>query len=328
MISAYQLEQIKLGYDNGYQLDIPKLEIPSGSCTALLGDNGAGKSTLLNILAFLHQPNSGKIVFFDDVVNARVSRKQRNRIGVVGQQPYLLKGSVYDNTQLPLKLQAVAPSQHKNMIEQALYRVGLADYANQPVSTLSGGQHKRVAIARAIVHQPDVLLLDEPFSHLDQHHIQLLEDIIQAEKKRRTVIFSTHNRLQAMVLADTSINLVNGQITQVPLLNLFHGSFSENLFNTGKLVIHAHSDKANVRHIAIDPREIIVSTLPLTDTSMLNNFEGRLTTVTEEAGAIRLCIECGERFHAIITPESLHKLKLTMGNTVWISFKATAVTLF
>ena len=93
-------------------------------------------------------------------------------------------------------------------------------------------------------------------------------------------------------------------------------------------MVHVAENKSEARHIAIDPREIIISDQPLEHTSMLNRFQGRLIQIAEETGHIRLLVDCGERFHAIITPTSLNKLALQLGDTVWLSFKASAVSIF
>jgi len=205
----------------------------------------------------------------------------------------------------------------------------LSHLADQAATTLSGGELKRVAIARAIAYQPDILLLDEPFSHLDQRHIQQLEDSINnfSQESGKTVIFSTHDRFQAQALANTAINLVAGYITDAPLLNLFHGQLSLQRFNTGKIEVHVTTPLTYARHIAVDPREIIVSLQPL-HSSMRNNFEGRLTLIAEEGSAIRLSIDCDERFHVLISPEALMSLHLSLGDAIWLGFKSTAVTVF
>jgi tungstate transport system ATP-binding protein len=93
------------------------------------------------------------------------------------------------------------------------------------------------------------------------------------------------------------------------------------------MMIHVTSELTNARHLAVDPREIIVSPQPL-QSSMRNSFSGRLTLIAEEGNAIRLTIECAERFHVIISSEALISLNLSLGDTVWLSFKSTAVTVF
>ena len=329
-MSAYQLNDIEVRYGQTKALEISSLALATNQSTALLGENGAGKSTLMHLLAFIQKPDAGLIHFQGEAVKDTLSSQQRQKIGFVSQQPYLLTGSIRDNLKLALKLQHIPRHLHQPFIDEALTIVNLTDLSDQDAATLSGGELKRAAIARAIVYQPDILLLDEPFSHLDQRHIRQLEKTIQlfAQKSGKTVVFSTHDRLQAMAIANNSVNLVSGRVTSAPLLNLYHGHCHQQQFNTGQIVVHVPENKPEARHIAIDPREIIISDQPLEHTSMLNRFQGRLIQIAEETGHIRLLVDCGERFHAIITPTSLNKLALQLGDTVWLSFKASAVSIF
>jgi tungstate transport system ATP-binding protein len=329
MTTAYELNNIKVLHNNVCILNIAKLRITSGKCIALLGENGAGKSTLMNLLAFTAKANQGTIKLFEQVIVNNLKPKQRRRIAMVSQQPYLLSGTVRDNINLALKLQGIDRAQHASLIEKTLQQLNLSHLAEQAAQTLSGGELKRVAIARAIVYDPDILLLDEPFSHLDQRHVKQLEAAIQsfANKPNKTVIFSTHDHPQGLAIADETLNLHAGKITAAPLLNLFHGSLKQHDFDTGKLVIHVNSDLSNANHIAIDPHEIIISHQAL-DSSMRNCFKGRVILIAQETNTIRLTIDCGEAFQAIISPESLKHLDLAIADTVWLSFKSTAVTVF
>jgi len=329
MTAAYKLNKIKVFHQQQCSLDIPQLTIAANQCIALLGDNGAGKSTLLNLLAYLNQPSEGELQLMGHAIKSGLSSPQRKTIGYVDQQPFLLSGSISDNITLALKLQGIPSAQRPQRVAQALQQVNLNHLASQSAATLSGGELKRAAIARAIAHEPQILLLDEPFSHLDQSHIQQLELIIEnlAAQKGKTVIFSTHDRLQGAALANTTINLIQGKITKSPLLNVFHGQLNDKIFNTGKLSIQTTGQQKKANHVAIDPHEIIISTEVL-DSSMRNHFSGRLTTISEEAGTIHLTIDCQERFYAIISPESLQMLRLSIGNNLFLSFKSTAVSLF
>jgi tungstate transport system ATP-binding protein len=328
MTNAYQLDRIEVFYQQKCALDLPHLIIPNQQCVALLGDNGAGKSTLLNLLAFLNPPSKGQIKLSGQKIKSTLSPDQRRSIGYVNQQPFLLTGSVSTNIELALKLQGIPASQRPQRIADALRQVNLSHLAKQTASTLSGGELKRAAIARAIAHDPAILLLDEPFSHLDQNHIQQLETVIEqlAAQKDKTIVFSTHDRLQGAALADTTINLIKGRVTKSPLLNVFHGQLNQHLFDTGNIKIHTTSQQ-QASHIAIDPNEIIISNSELSS-SMRNHFTGRLTAVAEEAGTIHLTIDCGERFYAIISPEALDELGLSIGKSVCLSFKSTAVSIF
>lgn len=327
MTTCYQLNDVKMYYGSHCALDIPALTIEHGHTLAILGQNGAGKSTLLSLLALLSKPANGALSLFGEATNS-ITRRQRQRIGLVAQQPYLLPGSVRDNIALALRCQQIAKSEQSQRIEQALNAVNLTHLANHDAATLSGGELKRAALARVLAYQPDILLLDEPFSHLDSQHIRQLEDLIQQlSNDQRTVIFTTHDRMQAYALASQHIHLLNGRLTETPLLNLFHGRFREDCFDTGKLKLYANPAQTNARHIAIDPREIIISRHPDKDSSARNQLQGRLIQIAEEGSEVRLTIDCGEAFQVIISPPSLQQLQLQLGDMLWLSFKASAVAL-
>ncbi|NQY27645.1 MAG: ATP-binding cassette domain-containing protein [Piscirickettsiaceae bacterium] len=327
--SAYQLSKIKVFREQRCVLDIPELNLPKNQCISLLGDNGAGKSTLLELLAFVSKPSEGQIKLVGQEIGNDLTPSQRQSIAYVAQHPYLLSGSVFDNIQLALTLQGIKAKHHPRLIKQALEHVNSGQLIEQQVNTLSGGELKRVAIARAISYEPDILLLDEPFSHLDQTHFQQLETILQqlSQQENKTIIFSTHNRFQGLALAESSINLVEGKLTSNPLVNIFHGHLSNELFDTGKLKIHTNNQSNQARHIAINPSEIIISSQEL-QSSMRNKFLGRLILIAEEGIAIRLSIDCGELFQVIISPDALSELNLSIGNKLWLSFKSTAVNVF
>ena len=328
-MTAYTLKNIQVNYANQCALDIPNLDIPTGKITTLLGSNGAGKSSLIRLLAFIQSPQQGQISFFQQAVKSIPSSEQRKQIGYVAQNPYLLKGSVLDNVLLALALQKVEHGNRYDLAQNALSQVGLAELQHQACDTLSGGQLKQAAIARAIAYQPDVLLLDEPFSHLDQQNNQLLENIIHnyAWQQNKTVIFSTHHQSQGLSIADNTICLINGKLGANPLINLFHGSVINKQFSTGNIDINIAENNPSARHLVIDPREIIISNQPL-HSSMQNNFSGRLTSITEESNNIRVTIDCSDRFHAIITHQALKSLQLSVGDTIWLGFKSTAIQIF
>ncbi len=329
MTAAYELNNIRVEHDRHCVLDISKLTLPAGKAIALLGDNGAGKSTLFDLLAFIKRPTQGEIILQGNRVKTSLSVSQRQNIAYVSQHPLLLSGTVSDNIRLALKLQNIPAENHAKLERDALNSVNLTHLADHPASQLSGGEARRAAIARAICYQPDIILLDEPFSHLDQSHVKQLESIISniANDPRKTVIFSTHDRIQGAALSDMTINLVNGKSTKSPLLNLYSGKITQHTFDTGLIRIHCTDSIKNPSHIAIHPNEIIVSHKPL-ESSMRNQFSGRLTAIKQKQQQIQLSIDCGEVFHVIITPESLTELNLNIGSSLWISFKSNAVTLF
>ena len=127
---AFQLDNIKVRYNGELALDIEQLNIPANECMAVLGENGAGKSTLFHLLALLQKPDSGDISVLGDKITDSQA-KQRQKIGLVPQHPYMLPGTVKDNIRLALKLQKVDKARHTSQLQQALETVNLIQLADQ-----------------------------------------------------------------------------------------------------------------------------------------------------------------------------------------------------
>jgi NitT/TauT family transport system ATP-binding protein len=185
-------------------LDGLSLEILPGSFTAIIGPNGCGKSTLLRLFAGLLQPTGGSVVLGDGAT-ATPPRAGDGRAGLAFQQPRLLPWlTALDNVALPLALDGVAAGERAARAELALQRVGIAHAAGLRPRELSGGMAQRAGLARALVSDPPLLLLDEPFSALDA----LTREAFDAELQRlwmerpRTMVLVTHSVSEAIRLAD------------------------------------------------------------------------------------------------------------------------------
>ncbi|MCK5831816.1 MAG: ABC transporter ATP-binding protein [Methylococcales bacterium] len=217
MTALYHLNHIQFTYTKKTVLDIEKLEIKANTITALLGNNGAGKSTLLKILAFLESPSQGQITYKNEISTVASLLSLRKQIVLVAQKPYLLRGTVLDNVLLGLKFRSISTKLAIKQATEALELVGLSTFLDRQVAELSGGEAQKVALARALALQPKVLLLDEPFSHLDQKSIKHLSKLIAtfSNHKGRSVIFSTHDQLHATTLANKTICLLSGQCVEM-----------------------------------------------------------------------------------------------------------------
>ena len=176
------------------------LEVPAGSFTVLIGPNGCGKSTLLRLVAGLLRQSSGSVL-----VGGAPPRAGDGRVGLAFQQPRLVPWrSTLDNVALPLEIAGIAPAERRARAADALQRVGLASAATLRPRELSGGMAQRAALARALIGDPAVLLLDEPFSALDALTRETFDRELQAlwQERRRTVILVTHSVSEAITLAD------------------------------------------------------------------------------------------------------------------------------
>lgn len=219
MTKLYSLHQVQFTYAKKPVLDIDHLEIESNSITAILGNNGAGKSTLLKVLALLETPQHGFLKFKGKDLSPSCLLTIRRRVIFIAQKPYLLHGTVMDNVVLGLKFRGLSKKMAKKEALKALEKVGVCSFANRLVTDLSGGEAQKVALARAFALKPEVLLLDEAFSHLDQESTSQFSQLIKsfANSEGRSVVFSTHDQDYANSIADKLITLVAGKLNLQPL---------------------------------------------------------------------------------------------------------------
>jgi len=322
---AYQLSGVQFNYGTTPALSIPDLTIAAGKITTLIGANGSGKSTLLKVLALLAQPAQGRVAFFGQTP----SEQARRQIALLPQRPYLFRGSVAHNLQLALKFQRVPRALWCARVSEALKQLDICHLHDQSANRLSGGEAQKVALARAIIGTPEVLLMDEPFSYLDQDSSTMLMRFMRdyQQDRQATLVFSTHDRLQGMALADEVISLVAGRPVQSPLINVFHGIQEKQCFKTGNMTIYLSDGAGPGRHVSIDPKEIVVSRQALVS-SMRNQVQGRIKAIGEASGNILVTVEAGEVFQAMITHHALQDMVLSIGDEVWLSFKSNSVLVF
>ena len=215
MSAHYHLRKIKFAYKDHTILDIEDQIFVAGKTTALIGTNGAGKSTLLSLLTFIIQAQTGAIEFCGEKVTPKNQHRLRKKIGLVQQNPYLINGNVTDNIKLGLKIHKIKPLEREKRLQEMLQKFQLQAIADHPARTLSGGEIQKTVLARTLALQPQVILLDEPFTHLDKAFISEFEKIINLlRQQNRTIIFTTHNHQQAERLADHTYSLAAGKLTK------------------------------------------------------------------------------------------------------------------
>jgi NitT/TauT family transport system ATP-binding protein len=202
---AVRLRAVTKVYDNGVKALGPlDLDVEKGEFISLLGPSGCGKSTALRLIAGLNAPTSGTVQVARRAGEARTGHS----IGFVFQEPTLMPwASVKENVRLPLKL-AHAPAAGANArVGEALAQVGLAEFAEAFPRELSGGMKMRVSLARALVTDPDILLMDEPFAALDEiTRFRLNNDLLALWRNlRKTVIFVTHSVFESVYLSQRVI---------------------------------------------------------------------------------------------------------------------------
>jgi len=198
-------------------LKIDSLEIHRGETLAVVGPNGSGKSTLLLALARLLKPASGEVVFDGKSLSRLDDLEYRRKISFVFQDPLLLDMTVEQNIALGLKFRKTPKEEVHPRVWKWIKHLGIESLAKRRAGQLSGGEAQRVSLARAFVLEPELLLLDEPFSSLDPPtRAKMLEDLsaLLAED-HRTAVFVTHNLNEAAKLSHRIAVIVGGMLRQV-----------------------------------------------------------------------------------------------------------------
>ena len=216
MAVAVELTHVTKAFGTTLAVNDVSLEIENGEFFFLLGPSGCGKSTFLRIVAGFYKPDTGELRFDDTVMND-VPPHQRNT-GMVFQNyalwPHM---SVAENIEYGLTLRKLEKSERQEKITRALEMVQMEDFRDRAVNTLSGGQQQRIALARALVIEPSVLLLDEPISNLDAALRQQMRDEIKQihDRTNITMFYVTHDQVDALSMADRMAIMQDGVIIQV-----------------------------------------------------------------------------------------------------------------
>ena len=216
MAVAVELTHVTKAFGTTLAVNDVSLEIENGEFFFLLGPSGCGKSTFLRIVAGFYKPDTGELRFDDTVMND-VPPHQRNT-GMVFQNyalwPHM---SVAENIEYGLTLRKLEKAERNEKIVRALEMVQMENFRDRAVNTLSGGQQQRIALARALVIEPSVLLLDEPISNLDAALRQQMRDEIKQihDRTNITMFYVTHDQVDALSMADRMAIMQDGVIIQV-----------------------------------------------------------------------------------------------------------------
>ena len=351
------LQQVEVRYAAELTvLRFSALEVYGGEVLAIIGPNGAGKSTLLRVLGLLQQPTEGKVFFRGCEVSSKDSLSIRRRMASVFQEPLLLNATVYDNAALGLKLRGLNRRAIAQKIHPWLERLSIAHLAQRQARSLSGGEAQRTSLARAFAVDPELLLLDEPFSSLDPPTRDgLLLDLATILRETAvTTVFVTHERDEAFTLGDRIGVLLDGKLLQLgaaaevfahPInaeVARFVGidtqipgvveSVSEGLaqirINGGRALVVGNFQAGEKLFLCLRPEDITLSLPGAEDakSSASNRLQGKTLKVTPWGSHYRVALACGENtLVAFITRPSFLELKIAEGDEVVASFKASAV---
>jgi len=335
-------------------LDISEMNVEKGRILALIGPNGAGKSTLLLTMAGLLKTSQGTIYYQGVPIDSSASRSaMRRSISVVFQEPLLLNTSVYKNVALGLKFRHLTGSEIEKSVEESLDYFGISSLAARSAKTLSGGEAKRVSLARAFALKPEVIMMDEAFNSLDPPTRETLMDDLRniLEKTKITAVLALHDREETLRLAQNVTVMAEGKIIQsgttAEIFNQPDSEFVANFVGTetilegnvkrciaglmeifvdGKIIeaVGNFLPGQNV-YCCIRPENITVSPGIAEKTSARNVFEAKIQKIIRQAFFYKMILDCGFPVVAYITVSSCDELGICEGSMVVVSFKATAV---
>ncbi|KOP80089.1 ABC transporter [Bacillus sp. FJAT-21945] len=213
-----RLENIQYTNKDRTILSVPSLSITQGEILGMMGPNGAGKSTLIKILSCLQAPTAGKLYYKNaELPISRIPLEQRRKWAVVLQQTLIFDTTVFQNVAAGLKIRKVPRSQIKQKVDFWLEQFGISHLAKKNAHQLSGGEAQRVNLARALILDPEVLYLDEPFTALDYPtKVKLLKDFKAIIKQTKTTtIFVSHDVTEIQFMSDRLAILMDGHIVQI-----------------------------------------------------------------------------------------------------------------
>jgi tungstate transport system ATP-binding protein len=349
-----KIENIILQRGGSTVLDIREFQVRQGRILALIGPNGAGKSTLLLMLAGLLKPCQGKFYFQGRSVESRIDLAMlRRNAAVVFQEPLLLNSSVYENVAMGLKFRRLKNEEIRNGVQSALDYFGIAQLAKRSAKTLSGGEAKRVSLARAFAIKPQIILLDEAFNSLDPPSRETIIDDLKRilEETKITAVLASHDREETLRLAQDVSVMNSGKIVQsgktAEIFNQPDSEFVANFVGTESIlegtvkscaaghmvisingkVIEAVGDCSIGQKVycCLRPENVTVSNYTQGKISARNIFEAKVSKIIRQGFFYKLTLDCGFPLVAYITIPSYEDLGIAKGGTVFASFKATAV---
>ncbi len=342
-----------------WKLSVPLLSVRRGEVLAVLGPNGAGKTSLLMVLAGLRQPAAGTVLF-DGVPlgGGRHLLEQRRRMALVLQDGCLLQGTVLHNVVLPLRLRGVPWREARERARRWLDRVGALHLEQRAAGGLSRGEVQRVILARALVSEPELLLLDEPFSGLDRPIRQELLRSLRAllELTGITCIFVTHDFAEVPMLADRVVCLLDGRVADEgspwrvlrrprnPALAQFLGI--ENVWpvvrwertnhRAGRVWLEGMKQALKVQgelprwptHACLPADEVELSPDPGRDrVASANWLPGRVTGVYPAGEGFCVEVSCGIRVLGRVGRRAVANGSCREGAEVWVHLPADALVL-
>jgi molybdopterin-binding protein len=341
-----------LSYSAGeFNLHDISFDVGKGETLVVLGPTGAGKTVLLEILAGCRHPRSGSVaVGGTDVTHLP---PEKRGIGLV-YQDYLLFPhlDVFDNIAYGLRATALGHDEVDTEVRATAAQMKVSHLLHRRTRNLSGGEQQRVALARTLITRPKAVLLDEPFSAVDPNTKEALMRELSGilEDRGLTTVYVTHDQVEAMEMADRIAVMNAGRIVQIDtpeevfraprsefvanfvgIRNILKGvarrEGSTTLVSVGGVGLVSSVELQGDVHVTLRPEDIIVSRHKL-ESSARNSLSGEVVSVVEKGPVVYVTAACGPQLTAAVTKESFKELRVTLGDEVFMTFKASNVNIF
>jgi molybdate/tungstate transport system ATP-binding protein len=333
----------------GFSLTDINLNIPENQFFALLGPTGSGKTVLLETIAGIETISSGSVM----INNLDITElpPEKRGIGIVYQDSCLFPHlNVSDNIRYGLRYLNKNKAQTDDRFAALVELLNIRHLLNRKPGNLSGGEVQRTALARALLPEPRVLLLDEPFSAIDQSFRSELQQLLKKLQHTSGVTFLmvTHSFSEALSLADCAAVMQNGRIEQsgsmmeifkkpcspfvanfVGMNNIYPAQFRGDFAEVNGIVIQMGNESSSEHgYIAIRPEDIVLSKSRI-DSSIRNSFGGKVQSIIDRGYTFEINVQTdGMLIRSLITRSALIELEIKTGNDIFISFKAMAVHYF
>ena len=318
-----EIKKLTFAYDTKTVLDIHTLVLERNKVYSFLGDNGSGKTTLLKIISGLLEVEGIKTSGCSNF------EKMQKQAVYVHQNPLLLKGSVLYNIAFGLKLKKETAIERK--VAEALETVGLKGFEKRKNKQLSGGEIQRIALARALVLKPKVLLLDEPTANVDKESVLLISKVLRKIQHNTTIIISSHDEKFAYHNSDEIIRLDKGKIISTSE-NVFKGNTIDQnedslLFKVNDVVLKCPAAEGNFNTAVVDFSDVILSNKDI-ETSARNMFKGKVVDISECSNLKKITFDIGTEISSLITSKSMDEFDIKIGCEMFLAFKTSAVKLY
>lgn len=351
-------ERLVRAYGGRRIVDVDRLEVGHGEVVAVLGPNGAGKSTLFRMLLLLEPSDSGRVLLDGRPVGPG-DRAARRRMAGVFQRAHLFAGDVRANLEFGLRATGVPPGEWPGRVDRVVAELGLAPLRAADVRTLSGGEAQRTALARALVLEPEVLLLDEPTAGLDVTvRRRFREELGRVIRERaQSVLLITHDAADAFDLADRVAVMEDGRIVQVgspedltadpatAFVAAFTGAellLDGVVTGTGQGTVEVRAGTAALHgrtadegmpvgarvHVRYRPEDVVLGAGPAGETSARNRLDMTVRSMTPVGGLVRVRLDGPVTLAALVTRDSAQQLGLAPGATVTALLKTTALNVY